>query len=339
VAAARPAPRPKTLAPNPFSPPICLYGNVVVEVGGEAQVPVGTISNNTGRPIEIREIRFSADSGDATYNFANLGGALQASISIGGRPVVRDPAPLWSLGRLENVVGQTLVTTINATTAMQYVWRLSRPLLLPPRCEISVKFVHPGIVNFAITGHVALLGRYVDRSDRVTAIPYVLAWRSKNVGIAAATDESDEKTLANTIGRAFQIDRIIARHAVLNSGSGAHISTNSALAFHDGRGQAYPGGLHGVVAPALGLLRLKLATSRNWQIIGKPTPIWDVFGMSGALEVPHVLPPGDFFKAYVQYYATDPELSITPNFAPAAPTTYQHALHLSFVGWREDTIL
>jgi hypothetical protein len=332
----RPTNRPAAPEKQPtdlYAPPACLYGDATIDPGTEAEVPTGTISNNSGRAIEVREIRFTADAPNTSSTFSNLGGILRAAITIGGKPVMSEPVPLWNLGRLDNFSAQGYVAA-GVELATQYVWRLERPLVLPPRCAITAKFSHPGTVNFPIIGRIAILGKFADDRTPTTAVPYVLAWRSKESKIVADTDISDERALANTLGKTLHITRILARHASLCSGTTA-TPLASALLFSDGRTNEGNGA---GVAQTMGLLRLKLHTSRNWPIINDYQPIWDVFAVAGAIEVPHLLPPGDFYKAAVKFYTSAPDSGLAPTWPGGTPLTYQHSLHLSFLGWREEAL-
>lgn len=332
----RPTNRPAAPEKQPtdlYAPPACLYGDVVVNPGTEGEVPSGAISNNSGRAIEVREIRFTADAANTSTTFSNLGGVLRAALTIGGKPVMAEPVPLWNLGRMDNLSAQDYVAA-GVELATQYVWRLERPLVLPPRCTVTAKFSHPGTVNFAINGRIALLGKFTDERTTTTAIPYALSWRSKESRVVDDTDISDERALLNTLGKTLHISRIIARHASLGSGTSV-APTAATLLFGDGRGN---NGNGDGVAQAMGLLRLKLHTSRNWPIINDYQPIWDMFAIAGAIEIPHILPAGDFYKASVKFYATAPDSGLAPTWPGGTPSTYRHSLHLSFLGWREETL-
>lgn len=324
---ARSAPPPR---PDPFAPPIALYGEIAVKSGTEAEVPTGSISNNAGRTIDVREIRFNVSIADHGANqYLNPAGVLTVALTVNGKPLQATPTPVWSLCRLDRAANQLVEETRLATT---YVMRLSRVMQLPPGAEVRCKFAHNGIVPFTVTGGVCLAGRFTDQRSATTALPYALFWASTPRGQAEASSEvSPEKALANTLKTTLHVDRIIARHITMGSGTPVD-PTVSSIFMGDGRGGA--GANLSYIAPVEQLTSLKLVTSRNQPIIPISAPIWDVFPTSGAIEVPHTLPPNEFYRAAVTTVSARAAMVA----AMADIKTYQHQLHLSMVGWREEAL-
>lgn len=314
---------------DPFAPPIALYGDVTVAPGSSAEVSTGSISNNTGRAIEVREIRFTAAVDPAeSSRYLNPAGVIRCTMSVNGKSFMASPVPIWSLARLDSADRQIVEETRPATV---YVMRLARPMILPRGAEVRCLFEHAGTINYSIDAGVCLAGRFTDRVERLTAVPYVLFWASKFRGLAeTASESSPEKVLANVLKTSLHVDRIIARHATLASGARGLLS-DTALSFSDGRGAQTE---LANIPPIAELSSLKLATSRNQPIILTPAPIWSVFETSGAIEMPHILPPNEFYRAVIATVSADAAIQT----ALAAVTTFRHQVHLSMVGWREEIL-
>jgi hypothetical protein len=320
-----------------FQAPISLYGAIEVQPGGQSNVQAGAISNNLGRAIEVHEIRFTVTADDTTGYFFDPGGALRVFMSVGGKPLMNVPMPLWNSGKVEGIPvnnwpndggqppGFTALPASNI--GVEHVWRLSRPFLLPAGTAVDVSFEHAGNINVTVTGGVALIGRFTAKTSRVTALPYMLFWGSKAFENAVGSDTNAERDLKNVLGRPLHIDRIIGRHASLTSGK-ADDAAAVVNSFGDGR---LDYDHFTAVAPTQAMAKLKLNTSRNQQIIRDAIPFWDLFGTEGSWECPHILAPGDFYRAEIV-------ASTAIAFGSGPPATFQHYANIAFVGWREETL-
>lgn len=326
-----PSARHREAGPSPFSPPIALFGQVDVLPGSEQEVSTGSISNNMGRPIEVREIRFVASIASSGANqFLNPAAVLSATITVNGKPLMAVPTPIWSLCRLDRAGNQIVADARLGTT---YVMRLSRPMILPSKAEVRCRFSHNGVVPFTVTGGACLAGTFTDKREPTTAVPYALFWEStQRLATDVLSETSPEKNLTNSLKTSFHVDRIICRHVTLGSGAANTSLTDPAIFLSDGRGG---GGDFGFVAPIEQMLSIKLATSRNQQIIPFAVPIWHAFQTSGAIEIPHVMAPSDFYRATIA--SALPVDSFVPALLAQIPT-FRHNAHLSMIGWREEAL-
>lgn len=298
--------------PTPHLPPVHFFAESNVDAGAEATLRSEALSNRTGRPVEIHEIRLSARiSPTAGLTDVNPAAFIRVRIGFGGKPVTRGFVPIWALGKNEVQLSQQNSGT---EAIAMYVWRLSRPWHVTAKTPIEVEFQHTGGVKFSTRAQIGLAGRYASSKATTSSVPYASSFVSRPFQYAeVGFDESSEKDLVNVTGRVVNVDRMIGRVAVARTGASG-ISTIT-----DDLDQG-----------PLTLVLARILTSRNLPIVRDYAAHHEVFGNCRALDVPHLLSPGDFYRVGVKKIAGE---------ALATPfTTWTAQSVISVIGSREEAI-
>lgn len=307
-------------------PPIHFFDDATIAPGGEATLRSEALTNKTGKPIEIHEIRFAAIAVQPSFLEANVmdtAGIISVRIVFAGKPVTNAFVPMWLFGKTEQARSNTYVDpgdTPNEGGSI-YVWRLSKPWYLPPKASVEVQFQHVGGVRFSIHAMIGLAGAFVADRRTSSAVPFAAAYVSKPFAYTAADgsghdyDESSERDLANITGKTLNVDRIIGRVGSARAGGGGPVSN-----FDDQN--------HiGVVRATL----LRIQTSKAISIIRDYSSFRAVFGDQRAIDLPFQLDAGDFLKASIRN-DDGPTLTLIPF------SSYTSQAFLSIVGWREEAI-
>lgn len=306
-------------------PPIHFFDDATIPPGGEVTLRSEALTNKTGKPIEIHEIRFSAIAVQPSYTEANtidVAGFTLVKILFAGKPVTNAFVPMWLLGKSEQSASNVYITPGGAAQegGSIYVWRLSKPWYLPPKATIEVQFQHTGGVRFSVHAMIGLAGSFVADHRTSSAVPFAAGYVSKPFDYAAADgsghdyDESSERDLANITGKILNVDRIIGRAGCAISDAGSTQSN-----FVD---SAYIG----VVRTTL----IRIQTSKAISIIRDYSSFRAVFTDQRSIDLPFQLDPGDFLK-----------VSIRNDDAPTLATpysSYTSQAFVSIVGWREEAI-
>jgi len=307
-------------APVPHLPPVHFYAEADVAAGAEATLRNEALSNRTGRPVEIHEIRLSAFmdfAGAVAGSWVDLGGIARFRLSAGGKPITNAFVPMWNVGKIENrvsqIVGSNGMDAINTT----FVWRLSRPWHIPNGMPVECQFQHSGAINTSINAKIGLAGNFVDRKSTTSFFPYATAYVSRAFDYSSTllTDESSERDLVNMTGKTLTVDRIIGRVGVVRSTANA--LTKEILDFDD--------------AAVDDTVTIRMVTSNNLPIIPEFASIRQVFGYyPSSIDIEHEVDPGDFYRVSVRKVAgavlADPY------------TTYTAQVNISAVGWRQEAI-
>lgn len=305
--------------PDPNLPPVHFYAEAVVNPGAEATVRSEALSNRTGRPIEIHEIRLSASTTTFTdvtaTSMGNLG-VIRVRLVAGGKSITNNFVPIWNLGRMENRFAQSY-PFFSTSPNSYYVWRLSRPWHIPSNYSVEAQFFSPGMINVPVTARISLVGRYVAGQKTTTALPFATSYVSKLFDYSATdTDESSEKDLANFVGKTVHIDRIIGHAGVASSSA----VTGNISSLSDADDQA-----------TNDIMTFRMVTSDNFPIVPEFTGIRQVFPYyPSSIDIAHDMDAGKFYRVSVRK---------TPGVVLAAPfTTYRAHVSISALGWREEGI-
>ena len=264
-----------------YLPPIGFYAEATVAAGQTASLRSAALSNNTRRPVEIREVRLGAYSppGAAENASVDLGGVLKVALSVDGHLVTSGLVPAWLLGKTEDWRAQGARITVISPAVLwaQYVWRLTKPWYMPPGAQVSAQIQHSGEIVDTIVGQIGLFGA-VASPRRTSFIPYAAAWASQAYQAAdTAVEESNENDLSNATSNPVDVDRLIAR-----VGTRETVPAGTTLFFAD--------------RPTDGGFTIKAATSHGEVITPGYVGVRAGFGSSRALEMSHQIAPGDYFK-------------------------------------------
>jgi hypothetical protein len=298
---------------SPSLPPVHFFAEADVDAGGEATLRSEALSNRTGQPVEIHEIRLAARiSRQTSFAEIDVGSFMRVQLAMNDHPLTNAFVPMWLLGKTESSASQAASGT---EAFSMYVWRLSRPWHIPPGAKVTAQFQHTGAVRFSARAQIGLAGRYVENRAKTSIVPYASAYISKPFGYAeTGFDESSEGDLVNVTKRVVVIDRIIGRVGVARTTAEGAIGTISDFAD----------------AGPVRLVTMRMHTSRNLPIIRDYSTVQGVFGYSRAIEAPHSLPPGDFYRIGVKKIA-GPTIA-TPFL------TWNAQVNASIIGSREEAI-
>lgn len=312
--------RPSAPAFSPYLPPVHFFAEAIVNAGAEATLRSEAISNRTGRPVEIHEIRLAAwidpQSAIASYD---MGGPLRLRMAMNGKALTNAFVPFWLLGKTEQqpsqvFVGNSVIDDAAAGASVIYVWRLSKPWYLPPGALVEATFQNTGALKDPLHAMIGLAGRYVNDRRSTSHIPFAASYISKSFGYTDVDfDESSERDLVNSLSKDLDIDRIIARVGTLFKLNG---TTNKAYLDYGNQGP-------------FEALNLRIMTSTNLPIIKDYSSFRAIFGYSRAIDMKHSLKPGDFYRVGIQKIAGD----VGPNF-----DEWQAQAFVSILGSREEAV-
>ncbi|HSN69532.1 MAG TPA: hypothetical protein VLV48_09820 [Thermoanaerobaculia bacterium] len=307
---------PRDVQPPPY-PPIHFYAQADVPSGGESTVRSEAISNRTGRPVEIHEIRIAANVTEVPLENFNPAAFTRVRMTVGGKPITNAFVPMWLFGRIENPTSQFVAAAHPAATisSAMYVWRLSRPWYLPPNVPVEVQFQHAGAVTRPVVARIGLAGRYVDRRSPTSAIPYAASFVSRPFTYSeVGYDESSERDIFNITDREVHVDRIMARVGVARSTADHPLGeTTETDDFSQVNG-----------------ITVRLLTSTNLPIIRDYSSVFGIFGREGAIDVAHTLAENDFYRVGVRKIAGPVLVS--------AFGTWTGQANVGILGWREEGI-
>lgn len=319
----RPAPPNRTRPAPPPQPtyPIHLFAEADVASGGEATLRSQALANRTGKPLEIREIRFGALAlAAAAAGLARMdaGGLLKFSLNVDDKPITHGYVPMWCLGVTEDYDANNsfYVAGTNFGSWASYVWRLSKPWYLRPGAVVNAQIQHAGASKFAVTGQIGLAGRTAPKSASTSSIPYACAWTSAPVKDSdTAREESIETDLLNVTKRTVMVDRIIARVSTRYS---TVVGATTYLTLLD----------RPFSMSEFGGMELQVFTSDHRPVTPDFLGVSETFGPRRSLEVAHPFDAGDFYRA---------SLRKTAVFSSGANDFYSQAF-VSVLGWREEPI-
>lgn len=310
--------------PRPVAhlPPVHFFAEADVAAGAEATLRSEALSNRTGRPVEIHEIRLGAFITTSNV-FVDLGGLLRLRLSTGEgnreKIVTNSFVPFWSLGKMEQQPNQVFApetTSTSGATAL-YIWRLARPWYLPPDAKMIASLSHSGAIRSSVRGMIGLAGRYVSDRRPTSHVPYAASYVSKPFGYDDVDfDESSERDIANITGKTLNVDRIITRIGVARNLSVAGAPIVSFIDSSD--------------AAQTRMMNLRILTSTNLPIIRDYSSPRAIFGYSRSLDVDHIMSPNDFYRVGVQKTAGEA--------LGTAYVSWSAQAFVSILGSREEAI-
>ncbi len=314
--------------PFPYEPPVNLFASVTVQSGAEAGIQARALSNLTGKPVEIHELRFSVSAthagahGASSLQRLHLGSIVEVKIDLDGKPITNGFVPVWLLGRVDNywseqITGQPWVGN-TATLAQAYsTWRLAVPLPLRPGAVVSATVRHRGAVPDPVTVDVSLAGKQVAALRAgPRRIPYAAAFLAAPLGWdVAGSEESPEHALWNSTLTPLRVERLTGRIALLAATKTGYASSDDWVADFFST-----------------LLSLRLNTSTGAGIVRNPLPFGAVFSPAGGhtLEVPFIMRPGEYLIARLDKRARRGSVPASLN------GTYSIQPQIGLVGWREE---
>lgn len=292
---AEPAVRISDLPRLAIGAPFSFSGSVTLTPGGSLPVNEDALRNNTGTPLEVRELKFVYTLGAPASNFA-VTIAVKRAKKVSAR-ITQVPIPAGLLGIQRGINAERL---INAGTSGgpfghvalgSTVWRLDAPLYLLPGDGLLVTLSHQGFVPNSALVHVTMSGRTVRQAPTRRHLPYVTAYVGTQIDFSQTTtiagQSSTEKHLVNALAMPVRITRFTGRLPGFRNGQFAEVGFNTA-------GDA-----------AEQLIAITMRSSTGVPTVRFPTPFGRVFEqISDSFECQHTLPP----KAYyiVNFTVTSP---------------------------------
>lgn len=312
--------------------PVHLSAEALSVVSG-ATASVNTLALKDPRPLEIHAIKFGIlggiDPATATPIAVN-GGMVAVNLTLGALPITQGYVPIWCFGRGETLADDGCVgdggdfTGDNFPYRAEYVWRLPRPLYVPPGRIVTPQIQHRGIIPNTIDFRISYVGRTVEERKRGTKIevPYVTSWLSSSYATdtGRTIETSSETDFRNPFGVPMHVNYFVGRTFQTGTISG----TNGLVC------AGSPYNLYNT------LFRFKMAHSSGLRVIEDYTPIGAIIPVDqGAIwPCPHELDPGSYFN-FELLFTGDGWWGSTP-FSPYA--TYLEQVHLAMVGWREEVL-
>lgn len=317
--------------PPPSGVPIHLTANADGVVAG-ATASVNTLALKDPRPIEIHAIKFSilgAYSATLGACPAVNGGMVGVGLTLGSLPLTQGFVPIWNFARGESLVDDSCTTrSYDATSlsfplAADYVWRLPRPLYVPPGRVVVPQVQHRGIISYPIDFRISYVGRTVEekKGKATIQIPYVTAWTSGSYAINSARtlERSSETDFRNPFIRPLHVLYFVGRSLQ------TEVYASSGLVVCRG----HPYNLYN------SLFSIKMSHSSGVKAIEDYTPIGVVMPIDqGAIwPCPHDLDPQSFYTIDLLKNA-----SASTQYNPTGYTGHTEQLQLSMVGWREEDL-
>lgn len=319
----RPAPRPAPPVQFPYEPPVNLFASVTVQSGGEAGLRAKALSNLTGKPLAIHEIRVGLQA--PVWGLPiNNGAFTEISLDLDGKPITNGFVPVWLLGRVDNVANERSDgTTVGASAGVVNsvaVWRLAQPFGMKPGAVVNVTVRHRGMITQPVTADVSLVGKQVASISGLNRIPYVTAFLGKQTEYnEPLVEESPEQTLINLTKVPLNVQRITGRCLL----TGVQYAPSNLTYCNDKNVGEY----------LASLMRVRLAISRGLPLVQDLTPFGALFSPASGntWEAPFVLRSGEYLIATCDKLAT----ATVPDAADWGGTFAIQA-QIAISGWREE---
>lgn len=300
--------------PNVYEPPVCLFASQTVQSNANAQLTAKALSNLTGRPIDIHEIRFGATVSSNAVKQIMAGGSVKVRINFAGAPITSGDVPMWCFAPTRSLGDEESYSSGASVSSSRYVMKLAQPLHVPAGMSFDVAITHTGAMPQPIIASVAFAGRIVGKQRTKTRVPYVAAYVSKSMEYNAAdSDASAETDLTNSTCEMVRIERLIGRLSTLYAAATPNDQPN----FYEW-----------LAATSPSLFTLKLIASQGQFIVRDATPWREAFsGVSNSLESGFLMPPGSYLTAFLT--------KATGTGLGSAAAFIKQQAYLSIVGWRE----
>lgn len=299
----------------PASTPVHLTAYTTLASNSSGGVNAIALKNPNGTPMEVLEIKFQLRTNSAAALDANLGGTVACKLGLGNYPLTNGFVPVWSFGRRECELEVSSNATPTFEQAMEYTWRLAKPLYVPAGAVILPTFQHRGVVQNDITVRISYSGRSLDPSappPAKLALPYVAQWVSKSFAISTTpdSDQSTETDLVNPFSEPLLLQRFVGRCQIFRSDT-------SSLSEDD-----------------LARVSYRLCNLRMIDMFGRPilrnyTPfrmVFDALSRSWEMDNCSVLDPRSYIIAY---------LRADPAGDNNMQAQFSYQTFVSLIGWRD----
>lgn len=315
----------------------------------------GNFVNFYLHPVWIEDIIFNWDwtipvrNQVKTYG-APMGDTIRARLTYANNPLTNGFVPVNLIARTDDWRENTPSMVIEGqATHSSYVWKLARPMWMPPNAKVTVQILHQNdfVVDIpagAVVSDVCLRGR-LDESDAVPAfidLPYATAFlgavqstvSAGKTGVAPPVVEQTAQTdLFNPFDVPFNVDRLQYEISVSSHGKGNAGATNANFAPTDATSAQDQTGLL-LSGQNYGLDRryvtMKMTSSTGRALVKDFVPIGSVISSTDrALDTKAVLDPMHYYIAFLS--------SQMPLFTDLGPLPFQMRTGLSLVGSRRLT--
>lgn len=317
--AVRNADLPRLITGTPFS----FSGAVILPPGGSLPVNESAFTNNTGKPIEIHELKFALTASVPA-------GAVSAMIAVktvrkAVKRITQAPVPLSLLGIRRGEMAEVSAWGISGEfngggtnnggglNLGGAVWRVDVPFYLMSGETLLITLSHSNLVVGSILAAVTVSGKIVDQAPPSRWLPYAACYIGTQLDFTQSTfpqQNSNEQHLVNALNVPVKVMRFIGR--VPTTYNGIYVEAGSLVPME-------------VIESSI---TLTIRSGLGTPVVRFPLPFGRVFeSISCALEVPHIAPPGHYYIATIN---TTPPVGIfvLPNLQ-AIPM-------ISMVGVRED---
>jgi hypothetical protein len=266
--------------------PTSVSGFVTVTPGSSLAVNEDALKNNTGLPIEVREIKFA-------FTIGAPAGAFEAMIGVktvkgDTKAITQTPIPISLLGIRRSMMSESLVNdsiAIEFSKAFigQAVWRIDTPLYLMPGESLQITIGHRGLIPNSTFVIVTMSGTVVQRAPSKRYLPYVAAYIGQQIDFSASLtvpgQSSTEKHLVNALKIPVRIMRFTGRLPAIKNN----------LFTEAGGWSETPDGVENLVA-------ITMRSSNGVPTVRFATPFGRVFEqISASWECQHTLPPGGYY--------------------------------------------
>lgn len=292
--------------------PVHLYASGTFQAFSSGGINKAALANPTGFPMEITAIKFQLlpASGDLT------GASIGCRLDYQDQSCSNGFVPISMFCKSVNVMYE--IGQYASTGVLNFVYRPSKPILIPPRGLLIPQFQHYGITKEDVTVGIGYSARAITApgfKPKVQSLPYVACYRSKvmSTGQVASdahqTDQSTETDLVNPFNEPLNVDRFVGR---LNYTS----QTNDVVTINELAVDNIPAHR----------LKVRMVDSFGEPVAGDFMPFGQVFSkLTRSWECPHVLNRKGYYLAYLDFAGEG--VSPTSN-------AFMQAF-VSMVGWRD----
>jgi len=305
--------------------PILLHASLATLEAGQSRSP-NVVSLRHKYAMVIREIRVSCRMSitSSSYSPGDLPNCVAApviglSLSLLGQPLMAAPVSVGLLDKIRDHGIERETSNDIGYIYSTYVWRLSRPLLVPAGAILQPTFTHFGHLGKSYTLNISYLGNELHKNfafPRKLMLPWISPWTPPVVSLSGTESvyTSNEKDLGNPHGGPLYVERLMGRLYRTRYQTG------------------YVDFLHFFEAEATDTnaiwrqSKVRLSDSLGNRVVRADAYFYNVFDFtSHTIELAHVLPAGAFYSMTFKCGGT----AVANNTALAT---------FSLNGWREVSL-
>lgn len=313
----------------PFTNPMVLSGNVVVNPNTDGIVPNASLANPLGLPMELLEVRFRLLPRGAEGDAASLSGlGLGVKMDLGKVPVVDAYMPVGTFGTsrdsyelqpyvYNDVEGGSLALSFPSI----FSWRLKYPCFIPANSALACVVRPLGQNQFPVSVDVAYIVRTWDMRRPIPAtskVPWASSYESKGFDYIttapAGSDVSSNLDIINPFSVPLELARFGARVSFLQNDDSTAV--NSVFEdFVNGRDR---------------LATMTMRSSRGFDIVRTGVSVGSLFPQNWrAWDIPGKwrMTPGEFYKVQL---ALEPVVESVPT-----PRSGQLQFSVAMTGYRD----